>query len=106
MDVELGLASLGLAVSAPLYVVGACLWMRVDTKIRQRGRLLMAAGAGVQVLVCTLTNDDVLASLNTATLAWHLYEWWNNGGGDGTKRRLKKVAGYLGFGPQAAPQGA
>jgi hypothetical protein len=77
----------------------------VDRRLRARGWLLAAVGHGVQGLGYILMGIAVMPMVMAAMGGYCLYEWWNNGGGDGMKRRLKKAAGYLGFGPGPAPQG-
>lgn len=80
--------------------------LHVDKKIQNQGLVWIAAASGVMAVAGVLDNNSVAAGINAATSAFALWQWWNNGGGDGMKKLLKKAAGYLGFGPQAAPQGA
>jgi len=56
-------------------------------------------------LAASLLVDSRLWSyVSAAMMVWCLYDWWDNGGGDGMKRRLKAWA--QAFGPRTAPQGA
>lgn len=103
MDLELVIVVGGLAITTTCYARGLWLLAYVDSKLKQRGRLLLICGSGAQTVACVVTGSSVAAAVNAAVGAWFLYDWWNNGGGDGMKRRMKKMAGYLGFGPQAAP---
>jgi hypothetical protein len=75
-----------------------------DRKIKARGWLIGAAGFGLQLTVDVLKHEKTAASINAVGLAFALYGWWNNGGGDGMRRRFKAWVGSLG--PRTAPQGA
>jgi hypothetical protein len=59
-----------------------------------RSLILIALGNGLSLLHLVLTDGrPVYAAVNAAALAWALWLWWNGGGGDGTRRRLRRLAG-------------
>lgn len=97
---------------AAVCVVGACygrallLVRHVDEKVRVRALLWVAIGAGVMMVASVLDGSSFGGAVNAAVAAFTLWQWWNSGGGGGMKKLLKKAAGYLGFGPQAAPSSA
>lgn len=51
-----------------------------------------AAGSATLWLVAVLRDRPVAASILAGLTALQLWLWWNSGGGDGTRRRLRKWA--------------
>lgn len=94
----------GIGVS--MLVMGYGLWLTqyVDIKIRTRGYLVMASGYGVQTVMNILLHSPVAAALTASGSALFLWLWWNNGGGDGMKRRFRAWTESLGR--RTVPQGA
>lgn len=95
----------GLATSTALTVIGVWLSLHVDKRLKTRGHLIMAAGTGIQLVIGVLTAHHIPAAINAAATAFHLYNWWNSGGGDGMRRLGKKLKDRLTLGspvPQAA----
>lgn len=95
----------GVGTCAGILLIGAGIWhviYCVDRKLKTRGLLIAAAGAGVNLVTAVLLKSWIAAGFDAVSLAIALYSWWNNGGGDGMKRRLKKWAESFGFGPAAA----
>lgn len=84
---------IGTSVGCAAAFAGAYLTSYADVRIRGRGYLLTAAGAGVLTLACALTGAMVGAAINAASAAMALWFWWNNGGGDGMRRAWKRVRG-------------
>lgn len=91
-------------VSMAVLMWGFLLVQHRDRKISMSGYLTMATGYGMQIAgILMYAENKALAVMPAACLAWCLYEWWNGGGGDGLKRRLKSWAQSFGG---AAPQTA
>lgn len=88
------------------YIRAVWLITHADRKLQAHAFLWAACGTGVVTVAAIVSGNWGMALLYGPATAWSLWEWWNRGGGDGMKKLLKKAAGYLGFGPQAAPQGA
>jgi hypothetical protein len=65
-----------------------------------------AAANALILLGNVIDGSTTLASASAAVMALSLWHWWNSGGGDDTKRRLRKWA--RGFRPvrRTAPAGA
>lgn len=64
--------------------------------------VLVAGGA----VVSFANGWTGLMYLHAGVAAWCAWDWWNNGGGDGPQRRLKRwAAGFQGV-RRTAPQGA
>lgn len=93
-------------VACACYGRAVLLIMHVDKKVQVRGLLWVAIAAGVMMVASVLDGSSFGGAVNAATAAFALWQWWDRGGGDGMKKLLKKAAGYLGFGPQAAPSAA
>ncbi len=87
-----------------IMVIGCAHLLHVDNRIKARGHLYMAAAFVVCMLGSVLLHSPLIASLDAAGVAWSLWLWWNNGGGDGMKRRFKAWTESLGR--RTAPQGA
>lgn len=96
--------AVGMSIGIPLAVYGLWLTTHTDRRLQQRGRLCSAAANLVLAVANALIGNTVAAAVGAAIGAWLLWQWWNGGGGDGLKRRLKKWAGA--FGPRLAPQSA
>lgn len=96
-------AVVGFVVGVPWILYGFWLVTHADRKIQNRGLLSLLFGYGVLLVMCVLVRDMIGASCSAAVMAFCLYVWWNNGGGDGMKRRLRSWARYFGM---AAPQTA
>ncbi len=101
-----GLVVMSLTLSV---TIGCCFWgihlqLHVDQKIKMQGVLWMAAGVFSQVVQNILMGLPTLAALHAVGIAFLLWIWWNKGGGDGLKRRLKKWTESLRstFAPQTA----
>lgn len=92
------------SVTVAVIVWGFLLTQHRDHKINVRGHLMMATGYGLQVVgILMYSENKPLAVVPAACMAWCLYDWWNGGGGDGLKRRLKSWAqSFGGAAPQAA----
>lgn len=54
-------------------------------------RLLLLATANALMAVANFLIHDPLGALPAAMCAYCLWLWWRNGGGDGTKRRLREL---------------
>ena len=46
----------------------------------------------VFLMIGAVLAHSFLAYMDAAILAFHIYRWWNNGGGDGMKTRIKNLA--------------
>lgn len=81
------------ASSAALpFLIAAMYYVRyTDRRLQARAYLMGVAFNGILGLGCVLRGEHLGAALNAALTAWHLYNWWNNGGGDGLRRLLKKI---------------
>jgi hypothetical protein len=51
-----------------------------------------AAANALVLLGNVIHGSTTLASISAAVMALSLWQWWNSGGGDDTKRRLRKWA--------------
>lgn len=98
-------------IAASLFVAG---WITValTVVVGQRVSDRVAYGWLCAADVCFLTGaitmgSDLIAGIAAGSLALMLWFWWNSGGGDGTKRRLKRWArrfeGVRRTAPAAAP---
>jgi hypothetical protein len=77
------------------------------------GRLTRPQVSGIVALGCipsivafVLDGATVVASVFAALGAINAWGWWNGGGGDGTRRRLRKWARRFQGVRRTAPQGA
>jgi hypothetical protein len=95
----------GLLISAAFGALFVKHALHVDRKVRVHGLLYGAGATATQAVATFLAGVLPVSAMNAAITVWLLWVWWNNGGGDGFKRLVKRAAGYLGFGPQALPQG-
>lgn len=77
-----------------------------DTKLSMRGYLYSASAFVCFGMASALYRNVFAMSWNAGFLAWCLWQWWNGGGGDGLKRRLKKLSSSFGLGPRLAGQSA
>lgn len=77
------------------------------TKHRRTGYALMAWSVALSGLRDVLKGNAFWAALDAGLMAWFLWAWWNSGGGDGTRRRLRRWArrfqGVRRTAPVAAP---
>ncbi|MGV2914611.1 hypothetical protein [Streptomyces alfalfae] len=63
---------------------------------RQLQLALSAVGSAVCIVASVLTDgNELYAAMSTATFIWSAWQWWNGGGGDGTRRRLRRLAGHF-----------
>lgn len=93
-------------------VITACgLWIgaamaRLARRITKNAyHALFATGFAVNLIASVMDRSVCGAPVSAAGLALSLWFWWNGGGGDGTKRRLKKwVATFKGV-RRTAPVG-
>lgn len=94
----------GTVVTLVFFVVGVLHYLHVDWKIKVRGILWLAAGLTAQMIMSILLGHTFNAAIHSAGVAFLLWTWWNKGGGDGLKRRLKKWTESLrrSFVPQTA----
>lgn len=76
---------------------------RITAKRYNGWMVVMNTGSGV---LCLINHWNTVLYLNAAATAWHAWLWWNSGGGDGTKRRLKKWAGRFQGVRRTAPSNA
>jgi hypothetical protein len=103
MDTET-LGTLIVVLAAPPTVVGGVLTCRTDRRLQARGWLLMAASFTLLLVAEVMEGDTLWASIAAGGLAVSLSNWWNSGGGDGMRRRLKSWARSLA--PKTRPQTA
>lgn len=94
----------GSLTSTVFLISGLRYGMCVDRRLKARGLLLVSVGEGAQVVMNILLDNMVGASIMAAVTAIGLWVWWNNGGGDGMRKKLKSLKGYFGF--RLALQGA
>lgn len=67
---------------------------------------LLATAAAFNTLDAINTNAPVWAAADAALTAYWIHRWWNNGGGDGTRRRLRDLRRRFEGVRRTAPQGA
>lgn len=79
---------------------------RLKGKGNRSSPALMALGSALNLPESVLHHSTVYTAMNVAVMIWYGMDWWRNGGGDGTKRRLKKVAKKFEGVRRTAPQGA
>lgn len=98
----MGAADLLLWVGVGLLLAGFVVSMYRDHRIHVWGHLYR--GVAFFLLMCSavMKHNHMGAAWAAVFAAWHFYDWWNNGGGDGMKRRFRAWAGSLG---RWAPQG-
>jgi hypothetical protein len=67
--------------------------LAVQLTVPRHRRLGYLLSAGAQAVFALSDFLDRLPSgaLNAACCAWYLWLWWHSGGGDGTKRRLRRL---------------
>ncbi|QKW31477.1 hypothetical protein HUT11_35530 (plasmid) [Streptomyces seoulensis] len=53
-----------------------------------------------------LVGHTIAAGIHTAGVTWAAWKWWNSGGGDGARRRLRKWARQFRSVRRTAPAGA
>ncbi len=78
-----------LGVGWALLACDVAVWVALPQR-RQVGRLLMAATNAVFALADFLIREP-LGALNAAACGYYLWAWWRGGGGDGTRRRLRRL---------------
>jgi len=69
-------------------------WIAVLFRWPGRERLFYGLGsatAGAFALFYLLTKTYTLGSLNAGSCGMFIWLWWRSGGGDDTKRRLRKL---------------
>jgi hypothetical protein len=94
-----GLGTVVLVIPALRFV------MHVDRRLRARGWALMAGGYAMQTLPSVWAGETEPAAIDAALTAFFLWQWWNNGGGDGMRRIWKRAKARLTM-PRLAPQAA
>jgi hypothetical protein len=76
-------------------------WIRLHTAYG-----VMALSQVVTAAVGFITGNTVAASISAAAAGYLGWRWWNDGGGDGTKRRLAKAVRRFDGVRRTAPEGA
>ncbi|MGW2725645.1 hypothetical protein [Streptomyces sp. NPDC001492] len=95
------LSNLGLALGV------ATLFGLQAGRIRPTTADLLWAVANFMTGIAAVLDDVLwLACGCAAVTAWCAYDWWHKGGGDGTRRRLKRWARRFQGVRRTAPQGA
>lgn len=51
-----------------------------------------AIACGLFCVTSVVDGSPKAASMNAGAAAFFIWSWWNSGGGDGTRRRLRKSA--------------
>lgn len=67
---------------------------------------MLALGQAAVGIGSVYEGSWVGAIANSAVTAWSAYRWWNGGGGDDTKRRLRKLGRAFTGVRRTAPTGA
>lgn len=76
----------------PLMIwIAASALIATDRIVKKHYALLMTFGWTVEVLVCVLQHRVFWSYFAAIFTAWWLYDWWHSGGGDDTKKRLRKL---------------
>lgn len=101
---DLAVIVTGSVVTVAFFGVGVAHTLHVDQKIRLRGVLWFTAALFTQMIMSILLHHMFNAAFHAAGIAFLLWGWWNKGGGDGLKRRMKSWTSSLRrtFVPQAA----
>ncbi|MFK0172622.1 hypothetical protein ACIQU5_27880 [Streptomyces sp. NPDC090306] len=74
-------------------VLGLAMGGLATGRLSQRQYLAgMAAATAIGAVVCVITHDTTWASVNSGSFAVIIWLWWQSGGGDDTKRRLRPLA--------------
>jgi hypothetical protein len=76
---------------------------RISAKQYAGWMALWNTGAGV---MSALNGWTATLYLNAGFAAWHAWVWWQSGGGDGTRRRLKSWARQFQGVRRTAPEAA
>jgi hypothetical protein len=64
-----------------------------------------SAGTGLHLIGVVIRDELFYAVMDAGVFAWCLWHWWNNGGGDGTRRRLRHWARKFQGTRRTAPAG-
>lgn len=98
---------------AVLVILTACCLLVGTVIARTTGRIsrrtfyaLIAASNGVALTASVANHDQGPASINAASMAISAWLWWQDGGGDDTKRRLRRWARKFQGVRRTAPVGA
>ncbi|MGC5239035.1 hypothetical protein ACPXCH_04555 [Streptomyces albogriseolus] len=78
-----------LSIAGMLALVAAIVLFACGRASRPTWCALLTLSNGLSLCSMLLLGNSVIAALNSATLALTLWLWWNSGGGDGTRRRLR-----------------
>lgn len=77
----------------------SCLLSMVTLYLRSEGRITHTTACGLwtianvgSVAAFAVAGQYVYECANAAMAGWCAYDWWNSGGGDGTRRRLRSWA--------------
>ena len=103
MDRDLVIIVVGAFLSIPIMAYGLWLTLHVDHKIKQRGILVAAGGACVQLVMDVMVRNIPAAAAMAAVIVMLLHLWWGRGGGDGLKKRLTSWAQSFGRAVQPQP---
>lgn len=85
----IAIALIAAAIGILLASLAAFLLGRIDWRTVHGGS---AAANALVLLGNVIDGSTTLASFSAALMALSLWQWWNGGGGDGTKRRLRSWA--------------
>jgi hypothetical protein len=77
----------GLGIVALTLAAVALKWIRLHTAYG-----IMAVSQIVTASAGFITENTVAASISAAAAGYLGWRWWNDGGGNGTRRRARKVA--------------
>jgi hypothetical protein len=69
--------------------VSMCSWQIRRITLTQHCAVMTVLGA-VAMVAYAFFEWTLVGYLNAASTALHAWAWWHGGGGDGTRRRLKK----------------
>jgi hypothetical protein len=82
--------AIGLIISGLLLIAVSALYTGRSSKGTALG--LIACGTGCMTVASAMMDNLLGGVLNAGVTAFALYHWWNNGGGDGTRRRVRRWA--------------
>lgn len=82
-------------VSGAVLVFAGLIGWALHIGPRHRWDAVSATGWALLAVDAFHTGDRVSGLVCTGLCALDLYRWWHGGGGDGTRRRLRRLAGHF-----------
>ena len=82
----------GVLIDTGIAILACVVVGRIAGRITRRRALAAEIASDVLLLAgSVLAGDRIAAGLWSACLAIDIHRWWRNGGGNGTKRRFRRL---------------